>query len=234
MKRKVHVLIIFLFIILMIMASMLISPLILSLGENSSSLKLWLSQNGILGSLVFIGLMVLQVFAAFIPGEPLEIATGYLYGSIWGSLLCLLGAQLGSILIFLLVKRYREAVVSCFVSQEQFDKMKFLQNESKLNSLLFGLFLIPGTPKDILTYIIALSKMKLSTFLAITTVARIPSIISSTIGGAELMQGNYGVAVALFLFTGILSLTGVGYYNYYLKYRKAESEFYEETFRKHS
>lgn len=234
MKRKVHLLIIFLFIILMIMASMLISPLIISLGENSSSLKVWIAQNGMLGSLVFIGLMVLQVFAAFIPGEPLEIVAGYLYGSILGTLLCLLGAQLGSMLIFLLVKHYREAVVSCFVSQEQFDKMKFLQNESKLNSLLFGLFLIPGTPKDILTYIVALSKMKLSTFLSITTVARIPSIISSTIGGAELMQGNYGVAIALFLFTGILSLTGVGYYNYYLKYRKAEREFYEETFRKHS
>ena len=86
--------------------------------------------------------------------------------------------------------------------------MKFLQNTKKLNILIFILFFIPGTPKDLFTYFIGLTPMKLRTFLILSSIARIPSVISSTIGGEALGLQNYTFAIAVFILTAAIS--GIG------------------------
>ena len=78
--------------------------------------------------------------------------------------------------------------------------------------LCFLIFFIPGTPKDALTYFIPLTDMKLSTFLFITTIARIPSIITSTIGGHAIGVENYIFSILVFVITGIISLVGLYVY----------------------
>lgn len=78
--------------------------------------------------------------------------------------------------------------------------------------LCFLIFFIPGTPKDALTYFIPLTDMKLSTFLFITTIARIPSIITSTIGGHAIGVENYIFSILVFVITGIISLVGLYIY----------------------
>ena len=78
--------------------------------------------------------------------------------------------------------------------------------------LCFLIFFIPGTPKDALTYFIPLTDMKLSTFLFITTIARIPSIITSTIGGHAIGVENYIFSILVFVVTGIISLVGLYVY----------------------
>ena len=90
--------------------------------------------------------------------------------------------------------------------------MRFLQNKNKRNILCFIVFFIPGTPKDILTYLIPLTDMKLTTFLFITTIARIPSIITSTIGGHALGIADYSFSIIVFIITGIISLIGIYIY----------------------
>ena len=79
--------------------------------------------------------------------------------------------------------------------------------------LCFLIFLIPGTPKDLLTYLIPLTEMKRSTFLFITTIARIPSIITSTIGGHALGIEDYMFSIIVFTVTGIISLIDLFIYN---------------------
>ena len=54
--------------------------------------------------------------------------------------------------------------------------------------LTFVLMTIPGTPKDLLTYFVGLTDMKLGTFLLISLVGRLPSVLSSTVGGHLLDQ----------------------------------------------
>ena len=54
--------------------------------------------------------------------------------------------------------------------------------------------------------------MKLSTFLFITTIARIPSIITSTIGGHAIGVENYIFSILVFVITGIISLVGLYVY----------------------
>ena len=68
--------------------------------------RLWVDGHGLWGRVLYVGMCFLQVVVAIIPGEPLEIAGGYAFGAVWGTVLCLIGLFLGSVVIFALVRRF--------------------------------------------------------------------------------------------------------------------------------
>jgi len=168
---------------------------------------------GILGWLVLLGLQFLQVFIALIPGELLETAAGYAFGPLLGTLICYAGIAGASALVFLLVRKFGVRLVEVFISREKISQLRFINTETKRNNLIFLVFFIPGTPKDLFTYFVGLTDMKLHVFLAISMAARIPSVISSTFGGHLLGEGKYWGALLLYGITGALSLTGLMIYN---------------------
>lgn len=184
----------------------------------------WVDDNGLISRLVFVGMMTLQIIVAFIPGEPLEIAAGYAFGFWEGSLLCLIGAVLGSAIVFLFVRHIGMRAVEVFVSKEKIQSLKFLKNTKKLNNIVFVLFLIPGTPKDIMTYFMGMTKMKFSTWLLITGIARIPSVITSTMCGDALGIENYTVAIWVFGVTAVISLMGLLFYKKISRIAKEQNE----------
>ena len=172
---------------------------------------------GVLAPLVVLGLQVLQVFIALIPGEIVESAAGYILGPWLGTAVCYFGIAVASILIFTLTRRYGVKLVEVFISREQINELRFLNTEQKRNTLIFLLFFIPGTPKDLLTYFVGLTDIRLRTFLLLSMVARIPSVITSTFGGHLLGEERYIGAVILYGITGLLSVLGMMGYNRYLK-----------------
>ena len=174
----------------------------------------WVDSHGLWGRVAFVGMMMFQVFVAISPGEPLEIGAGYAFGVLEGTLLCVLATSLSGTLIFLIVKKFGMKFVTLFVSEEKIHSLKFLQNTRRLDLIAFLLFFIPGTPKDVLTYIAGLTPMRLSTWIFITTVARLPSVITSTVGGNALGTQEYLFAVIVFAATAVISGVGV------LVYRK--------------
>ena len=176
---------------------------------------------GALGWLVLLGLQILQVFVALIPGEIVETAAGYAFGPWLGTAICYLGICMASVLIFTLTRRYGVKWVEVFVSREKINELRFLNTEQKRNNLIFLLFFIPGTPKDLLTYFVGLTDIRLRTFLLLSMVARIPSMVSSTFGGHLLGQEHYTGAVILYGVTGLLSLLGMVGYNRYLKKKES-------------
>ena len=172
---------------------------------------------GVLAPLVMLGLQILQVFIALIPGEIVESAAGFVLGPWLGTAVCYLGICLASILIFTLTRRYGVRLVEVFISREKINELRFLRTEQKRNTLIFLLFFIPGTPKDLLTYFVGLTDIRLKTFLLLSLAARIPSVITSTFGGHLLGQERYMGAVILYGITGLLTLLGMVGYNQYLK-----------------
>ncbi len=175
------------------------------------------------GWFILLGLQFLQVFIALIPGELLETAAGYIYGPLHGTILCYIGVALASALIFLLVRRFRKRFAEVFVSADKLNEMRFLNTEAKRRSLIFLIFFIPGTPKDLLTYFAGLTPIKLSEFLTISLIARFPSVISSTAGGDLLGDGNYIAAIWLYGITGAVSLLGLWSYSVFKKRRGQNS-----------
>lgn len=180
---------------------------------SATDFKEFIEGFGAVSVFVALGIQVLQVFIAFIPGEFIEVGLGYAFGAVKGTLLCLLGVGLASTLVFLLVKKWGIRLVELFVSTEKINSLSFINNEKKLKRLTFVLFLIPGTPKDMLTYIVPLTRIKLSEFLAISLIARIPSVVSSTIGGHFFEDGKYLEGITLLVLTTAISIIGLFIYN---------------------
>lgn len=169
----------------------------------------WVDAQGVRAPLLFVGMVVLQIVVAIIPGEPLEIAAGYAFGALEGTLLCLIGALVGRVAVFLLVRRFGVRAVEVFFPLEKVQSLRFLQNEKKLTFWVFFLFFLPGTPKDVLCYIVGLTKLPLRSWIIISTIAPIPSIITSTIGGSALGMGRYTFAAAVFGATLAISAAGL-------------------------
>jgi uncharacterized membrane protein YdjX (TVP38/TMEM64 family) len=180
---------------------------------SDDSFRDYIRSFGPAGWLVLLGLQFLQVFVALIPGELLETGAGYAFGPVWGTLICYAGVAMASALVFLLTRRFGVKLVEVFISREKINQLSFLRTERKRNTLVFLLFLIPGTPKDLLTYFVGLTDMKLGSFLLISLIARLPSVLSSTAGGHLLGEGNYVGALWLYGITGAVSIVGLLIYN---------------------
>ncbi len=155
---------------------------------------------------IFVAIRAAQTVVKLIPAEPLEIGSGVLYGTWGGMLLCLLGTELGSLIIILLTKLFGRRLVNLFVPIEKLDSLSFLKNEKNVFRTLFLIYLIPGTPKDILTYAAALTNIDMKRFLLITSIARIPSIVSSTWCGNQIVGRNFKLAIIIFVVTAVLSI----------------------------
>ena len=168
---------------------------------------------GAAGWLVLLCLQILQVFVALIPGELLETAAGYAFGPIGGTLICYIGVAIGSVIIFCLVRSLGLRFVELFIPREKINSLRFINTDKKRNNLIFLIFFIPGTPKDLLTYFVGLTDIKLGTFLIISLIARLPSVVSSTIGGHLLGVGEFSGAILLYGATGFISLCGLIIYN---------------------
>ncbi len=168
---------------------------------------------GIWGLLFMFLLQVAQVIFAIIPGEPLELCAGLLYGTVGGTLFCLSGILCGTFIIFLIVKTLGKPLVDKVIGSEKYDRLKFLKDPAKRDIFVFILMFIPGTPKDVLTYFSPLTGMGMIRFLIISTVARIPSVISSTYVGDSVAEGKYLLSLVVFAIVGIVSLGGILIYN---------------------
>ena len=181
--------------------------------------RLWVDGKGFLGRLAFLGMVILQVFVAVIPGEPIEIAAGYAFGAVEGTILCIIGMTLGSMLVFWFVRSFGIRAVEVFFPREKLNSLKFLQNKKRLTLWIAIIFFIPGTPKDLLCYFVGLTDIRPLHWLLISALARIPSIVTSTIGGDALGLQNYKTAIIAFAIA--LAVCGAGLTAYRLISRKS-------------
>lgn len=191
---------------------------------SQEGLRDYIRSFGAASWLVFLALQFLQVFIALIPGELLESVAGFVFGPLWGTVLCYMGIALASVVVFSLTRRFGVRLVEVFISREKINQLRFLNTEKKRDLLIFLIFFIPGTPKDLLTYFAGLTEIRLGRFLLISMLARIPSVISSTFGGHLLGEGNFTGAVILYAVTGAVSLLGMVGYDLWVKHRKNRSE----------
>lgn len=176
--------------------------------RDADGFREWLDGFGAGSVVVFILLRVVQTVLKLIPGEALEIAAGCAFG-VWGGLLwCLVGSVIGSLIIIFLGKKYGMKIVGLFVSPKKMQSVSFLKDKKRLNFVFFLLYFIPGTPKDMFTWLVCLTDENVFWFLLITSVARIPSIVTSTWCGHELVNENYLLSVLILAVTIVLGIIG--------------------------
>lgn len=184
----------------------------LRLAGEPDQFRAWVDASGIWGKLLFVGMVCLQVIIALIPGEPLELAAGYAFGAVEGTFLSMIGILLGSLVIFLAVRRFGLDFVQIFFPEKELKRLSFLKNEKKAKALAFILMTIPGTPKDLLSYFAGLTPLSLGQWLKIVAIARIPSLVTSTVSGGAAGEKQYILSGVMLVVTMLLSLGGIWYY----------------------
>ena len=211
-NNKVKIFKIILTIILLILIIGIIAYLFpvmkkLSSLEGQVAFKQKVEDSGILGMLSLFGLQVAQIFLIIVPGEPIEILAGMCYGSLWGTAFIMISAFIISTTIFLLVRKFGKKFVYSFCSEEKVKKIensKSFNNPKKIEMIMLILFLIPGTPKDLLVYIAGLLPIKPVKFILISSIARFPSVISSTLAGENLAVGDWKMSIILYAIVFLL------------------------------
>ncbi len=180
----------------------------ISTPEGQLEFKKKIDSMGIIGALVLFGLQFAQIFFVVLPGEPLEILAGMCYGSIGGTIFIFATVFIITSFIVVLVKFFGEKFVYNIWKKEKIDKIKnskAFKNPKKIQILMIILFLIPGTPKDLLVYIGAILPINAIEFILISTFARFPSVISSTIAGANLAVGDFKMMIIVYAITFVIT-----------------------------
>ena len=208
-KKKIYLFAIVVALIFIGAVGYLVGKPMVEFVREPERFRAWVDSSGFASRVIFVGMVVFQLIIALIPGEPLEMGAGYAFGAVEGTILCIIGCVIGSALVFLFVRRFGVKLVEVFFPREKIRSLRFLQDSRRLNLLTFIVFFIPGTPKDLLSYFIGLTDMKLGTWLFITAVARIPSIVTSTVTGDALGLKDYQFALIAFGVTLALSLAGI-------------------------
>ena len=202
--------------------SYLICRPMLEMSKDPAAFRAYIDEQGIKGYLMLMAAMFLQVVAAVIPGGPFEIAAGYAFGVWKGALIADVAMTLGSLFVFLMVRRFGVKFACLFVSKEKLDSVKFFHDSARRDLLAFIFFLIPGTPKDIFTYVMGFTDMKIPMWIFITFVGRFPAIWLSAMSGDAIGEKNYTAFFIMIAIIVVVCLAGSIFYSIWKKKHDAK------------
>jgi uncharacterized membrane protein YdjX (TVP38/TMEM64 family) len=172
---------------------------LMDLLTSKNRLLQFIRENRTHAATIFIGLQIVQVVAAPLPGEVTGFVGGILFGPVWGVVYSTIGLTIGSWIAFMLARLLGRPIVERLASHELIERYDYVMKHKGL-LLAFLMFLIPGFPKDILCYILGLGHMRLRDFLIVSATGRLLGTVLLTMGGTFFRDARYG---ALFTVIGI-------------------------------
>ena len=165
----------------------------------------FLNSFGPLSVVIFIGLQIVQVLIAPIPGELNGFIGGYLYGPVLGTIYSTIGLTIGSWLAFLLSRWLGMPFVEKIINPKVIQKYDYFMEHRGI-PVTFILFLIPGFPKDALSYIIGLSHMRTTTFLILCTAGRLLGTIMLSTSGSYARNEQHAAMLAILGISALITL----------------------------
>lgn len=184
-------------------------PSITRLFSQPERTRQYLLSFGLAAPLIYILIHAIQVVLAFIPGEVIQIAGGFVFGTVLGAFYSVLGVALGTLIAFLVVKAIGFSLVKVLVPAKTLERFEFLISRPQSEVMIFVLFLIPGLPKDALTYIAGLTPIKTVKFLLISMLARFPGLLGTAYIGANLQKKHYWPVLIISAASLVLFALGV-------------------------
>lgn len=156
---------------------------------DPSALQALLTKTGWFAPLLFMFLQIVQVVIPIIPGG-ISSAIGVLCFGPWlGFFYNYLGLVIGSILAFLIARKYGKDFILKFVKQEQYDKyIQWLDRGKKFDWFFAAAIFFPCAPDDVLCMIAGLSKMSLTKFTWIIVLGKPLALIAYSMSLTTLLS----------------------------------------------
>lgn len=164
---------------------------------------------GPLGPLAFVVLQAAQVVFAPIPGQAVAVVAGYVFG--WpGLLFSMIGVTLGSVVAFLLSRRFGRPYVERVLDPELLAKLDAqITGAGEIGLLL--VFLVPGLPDDVVCFLAGLTPIRFRRFVVLLVVGRTPAYVLAIAIGASLSRSDLVHASLLFALFVLVSALGYRY-----------------------
>lgn len=186
----------------------LVSPVLAWLAD-AGAVRGFVAEHAFVSRVALVGVNVLQIVLAFLPGEPIELASGYAFGFWEGTALCLVASAIATTAIYWGMRRWGSGLVGKLFGPCYFERFSWLRDAKRVELAMLVVFLVPGTPKDFLTYFAGLIHLRFPAILAIATLGRIPSIVTSTLAASAAGDGDWVVAGIAMVAAVVLLLAGV-------------------------
>ena len=184
----------------------------LSTTEGQIAFKEKIDSMGFGGLFLLFGLQIVQILLVILPGEPFEVLAGMCYGAWGGALFITISVFITTTIIFFTVRKLGQKYLYNFFQRERVDKImksKLFKNPRNINIVLFILFFLPATPKDLFVFIGGLLPIKPLRFILISTLVRFPSVITSTMVGANITKGNWELSLIIYGITFVAAALSI-------------------------
>jgi uncharacterized membrane protein YdjX (TVP38/TMEM64 family) len=172
--------------------------------------------HGIRGIPVLACLQALQVITTVVPALLIQIPAGLVYGTWAGLLICLAGAVLGNMIVFIALRQFNTTLDNIFPKRKKKreekakkpkkkSKLPFFLNPESLNRMphpelvAFYVYMIPGIPNGVLPHIFARTKVSFSRYLIAVVAGNAPSTLVCTLVGDRIARGDYSGAVIIII-----------------------------------
>ena len=164
----------------------------------------YLRENSHIAFLLIIGLQIVQVVICVLPGQPIQFASSYMFGVGRGFLLSIIGAVIGTVISFYLAKLLGSEAMHIFFGEDKVREYQRRLNSGRGLLLAFLIYLIPGVPKDLVSYAAGISEMRFRPFLLAATVGRSPGMLGSLLIGHFFGRKNYTAMIILSIAVAII------------------------------
>ena len=210
---------IILYIIAITIISIFISIIVVKLVKDPNIYIDTINKNHLSIIISYILLSLIQTIIPIIPGEPIELLAGYLFGKINGTIICFVCEAIASIIVVFVSRKYGTRLVKYLFEDKKIKTIQKLKSKKAFN-LFALLFIMPGTPKDLLCYFAGISDYDLIPLLIVVTIGRIPAIITSTISAGYLQDDKYIVSIIIYFATLLICGIDILIYKKIIKNKK--------------
>lgn len=150
-----------------------------------------LARHSLISFLVLIVLQAIQIIICILPGQPIQLASSYMYGVIGGYCISIIGAIIGCLITYRLAHFLGVDAMHIIFGEEKVQNYMKKLNSGKALTIVFLIYLVPGMPKDLMSYIAGISNIELKPFLLVSTLGRSPGILGSLLIGYFWARKNY-------------------------------------------
>jgi len=181
------------------------------------AIKLWVGNHGILAPLVYMIIFTIAA-ATLIPGTPVAIAGGALFGWLMGSVYTIIGAVIAASITFLVARHLGESFVSRFIKEKEWKRVEsyreIVENNSFSSVVIFRL--IPLIPFTVFSMVLGLTRIRFSKFFLGTLLGIIPGTFAYVYFGESIFQLDAvktTISVVILLALSSLAYFTKGFFN---------------------